>query len=105
MEYYNCDENPWVAALASQLATERTEAAARHRETEVDCLRWRDQHSSDHDVPHVQVVGRHWTNASCRSVCEDKCRWTEAHVNFGPLHQHHYACCKRQRDTRCSINH
>ncbi|KAJ9585352.1 hypothetical protein L9F63_002849 [Diploptera punctata] len=91
LEYYNCDENPWVMTLASRLAAERVSAATRQQEMEAECLVWKEHHQ---EVPHVQVVGRHWTNDSCRSMCEGKCRWTEGDLNFGPLHRHHYTCCK-----------
>ena len=105
MEYYNCENNPWVGTHASYLAHERMEAVKKHEETEAECLAWKEHHRPHHDVPQVQIVGRHWTNESCRSICEGKCRWNEAHLNFGPLRQHHYACCKQDKQTRYCIEH
>lgn len=104
LEYYNCDQNPWVVVLANHLAAERLDAVARYKKTETECLTWKEYHRSDQEVASVQVVGNHWTNGSCYSICENKCRLSEAHLNFGPLHQHHYTCCKRHKDTSYQIS-
>ncbi|KAJ4443908.1 hypothetical protein ANN_05695 [Periplaneta americana] len=65
LEYYNCDNNPWVFNIANHLANQRAELKKKYSELEAECLLWKEQRRSDQDIPPIQVVGSQWTNGSC----------------------------------------
>lgn len=65
MDYYNCQRNPTVSALARYIANDALEKISNVKRLETICTKHHRKFNLENiDIP-VQIVGHAWSNGSC----------------------------------------